>query len=152
MVVLTSLAICWLSAALGMRADSVETASNSPMVLTLLVFLSSAFVPPAAMPGPPAWFAEHQPFTPITETLRGLLLVTPMGDSPLVAVAWCLVISAAGYLWSLRLCERLPARAVAQRRRDRGARRRRTNGSSRGPRSGHRPAGSGHRQFRYAHP
>jgi ABC-2 type transport system permease protein len=113
LLVLTALAICWLSVALGMSADSVETASNSPMILTLLVFLSSAFVPPATMPGPLAWFAEHQPFTPITETLRGLLLGTPIGGDAVVAVAWCVVISAASYLWALRLYERLPARPSA---------------------------------------
>jgi ABC-2 type transport system permease protein len=83
------------------------------MVLTLLVFLSSAFVPPDSMPGPLAWFAQHQPFTPIAETVRGLLLGTPIGDSALVAVAWCVVISAVGYAWALRTYERLPARAGA---------------------------------------
>lgn len=113
LLVLTAFAICSLSVALGMSADSVETASNSPMILTLLVFLSSAFVPPATMPGPLAWFAEHQPFTPITETLRGLLLGTPIGGDAVVAVAWCVVISAASYLWALRLYERLPARPGA---------------------------------------
>jgi ABC-2 type transport system permease protein len=110
-VVLTSLAVSWLSVALGMKADSVETASNSPMILMLLVFLSSAFVPPATLPEPLRWFAEHQPFTPINETLRGLLLGTPIGDSWIVAIAWCAVITAASYLWGLRLYERLPPRA-----------------------------------------
>jgi ABC-2 type transport system permease protein len=33
-----------------------------------------------------------------------------MGDSGIIAVAWCVVISAVGYLWSRRLYERLPAR------------------------------------------
>jgi ABC-2 type transport system permease protein len=113
LLVAASLAVCWLSVALGMSADSVETASNSPMILTLLVFLSSAFVPPSTMPGPLAWFAEHQPFTPITETVRGLLLGTPIGDSAIIAVAWCVALSAAGYLWALRRYERLPARPGA---------------------------------------
>jgi ABC-2 type transport system permease protein len=113
MLALTAFAVSWLSVAMGMSADSVETASNTPMVLMLLVFLSSAFVPPATMPGPLAWFAEHQPFTPITETIRGLLLGTPVGDSAIVAVAWCAVIAAAGYVWALRLYERLPARPGA---------------------------------------
>jgi ABC-2 type transport system permease protein len=113
LLVLTASAICWLCVALGMSAGSVETASNSPMILMLLVFLSSAFVPPATMPGPVAWFAEHQPFTPITETLRGLLLGTPIDGSAVVAVAWCVVISAASYLWALRLYERLPTRPGA---------------------------------------
>ena len=110
---LVAVAISWLSVALGLAADSVETASNTPMILTLLPFLGSGFVPTASMPEPLRWFAEHQPFTPIIETLRGLLVGTPIGDSAPLAVAWCLVIAAAGYLWALRLYERLPARAAA---------------------------------------
>ena len=71
-----ALAMGWLSVALGMVTDSVETASNPPMFLMLLLFLSSAFVPTASMPDPLRWFAEHQPFTPIIETLRALLAGT----------------------------------------------------------------------------
>jgi ABC-2 type transport system permease protein len=33
------------------------------------------------------WFAEYQPFTPITETLRGLLLGTGIGHQAGLAVA-----------------------------------------------------------------
>lgn len=113
LLVLVALAISWLSVALGMSADSVETASNTPFFLIILPFLSSGFVPTGSMPGPLAWFAEHQPFTPIIETLRGLLMGTPIGDSGVVAIAWCAVISAGGYLWSRRLYERVPVQAVA---------------------------------------
>jgi len=109
LLALTAVAIGWLSVALGMVTGSVETASNLPMILTLLVFLSSAFVPTASMPDPLRWFAEHQPFTPITETLRGLLFGTPVGDSGIVAVAWCVAISLGGFLWARRLYERMPA-------------------------------------------
>jgi ABC-2 type transport system permease protein len=106
-------AISCLSVALGLAANSVETASNSPMFLTLLPFLSSGFVPSASMPGPIAWFAERQPFTPIIETLRGLLLGTPIGGNGVVALAWCLGVSVAGFLWAQRLYERLPERPSA---------------------------------------
>ena len=110
LLVLVAAAVSWLTVGMGMAADSVETASNTPMILMLLPFLGSGFVPTASMPDPLRWFAEVQPFTPIHETLRGLLLGTPMGDSWLVAVAWCVGISVLGYLWSRRLYERLPAR------------------------------------------
>ncbi len=43
------------------------------------------------------WFAEYQPFTPMIETLRGLLTGTPAGHSALVAVAWCAGLALAGY-------------------------------------------------------
>jgi ABC-2 type transport system permease protein len=112
LLVLTAVAVCALSVALGLATDSVETASNTPMVLMLLLFLSSAFVPTASMPDPLRWFAEHQPFTPIVETLRGLLTGTAITDGPL-AVAWCLVLAVAGYLWARRLYERVPVRPGA---------------------------------------
>ena len=44
------------------------------MFLVLLPFLSSGFVPTDSMPDGLGWFAENQPFTPIIETVRGLLL------------------------------------------------------------------------------
>jgi ABC-2 type transport system permease protein len=110
LLVLAAFAISWLSVALGMSAGSVETASNTPMFLILLPFLSSGFVPTASMPPGVSWFAEHQPFTPLIETVRGLLLGTPIGDSGVLAVAWCIAISVLGYLWARRLYERDLAR------------------------------------------
>jgi ABC-2 type transport system permease protein len=106
---LSAVAVSALSVALGMYPKDVETASNLPMFLVILPFLSSAFVPTASMPGPLAWFAEHQPFTPLIETVRGLLLGTPIGDSGLLAVAWCVAISVGGYLWATRLYARNPS-------------------------------------------
>ena len=110
LLALAAVAISWLSVALGMVSDSVETASNLPMFLVFLPFLSSGFVPTDSMPDGLSWFAEHQPFTPLIETVRGLLLGTPIGDSGLLAVGWCVVISVAGYLWARRLYERNLAR------------------------------------------
>jgi ABC-2 type transport system permease protein len=109
LLALSAVAISWLSVALGMWPKDVETASNLPMFLVILPFLSSGFVPTETMPGPLAWFAEHQPFTPIIETVRGLLLGTPIGSSGIVAIAWCLVVSVLGYVWATRLYNRNPA-------------------------------------------
>ena len=113
LLALAAVAISWLSVALGMVPGDVETASNLPMILILLPFLSSGFVPTDSMPDGLSWFAENQPFTPIIETVRGLLLGTPIGNSGVLAVAWCVGISVAGYLWSRRLYERIPARPAA---------------------------------------
>jgi ABC-2 type transport system permease protein len=103
---LAALAVTWVSVALGMVTDNVETASNLPMFLILLPFLSSGFVPTDSMPAGLAWFAQNQPFTPVIETVRGLLLGTPIGSDGLLAVAWCVALSIAGYLWARRLYER----------------------------------------------
>ncbi len=109
LLALSAFAISWLSVALGMSAKSVETASNLPMFLVLLPFLSSGLVPTDSLPDGLSWFAEHQPFTPLIETVRGLLLGTPIGDSGIVAVGWCIAISVVGSLWARRLYERNPA-------------------------------------------
>src|SRR5664280_545118 len=45
-LLLFAVALIWLSAALGLAAKSVETASNTPMFLTLLPFLSVDSCPP----------------------------------------------------------------------------------------------------------
>jgi ABC-2 type transport system permease protein len=103
---LLTFALVWFSVALGMVSDSVETASNLPMPLILLPFLGSGFVPTDSMPTALRWFAEYQPFTPVIETLRGLLMGTPIGSSGYLAVAWCAVIALGGYLWSKKLYNR----------------------------------------------
>ena len=110
MLTATAFALTWFAVALGMVADSVETASNTPMFLSLLPFLGSGFVPTDTMPAGLRAFAEHQPFTPIIETLRGLLLGSGIGSSAVVALAWCAVISLASYLWARRSYNRRAAR------------------------------------------
>jgi ABC-2 type transport system permease protein len=103
---LLTFALVWLSVALGMVSESVETASNLPMPLILLPFLGSGFVPTDSMPAGLRWFAEYQPFTPVIETLRGLLMGTPIGNSAALAVAWCAVIALGGFLWAKKLYNR----------------------------------------------
>ena len=107
---MTTFAVTWLCVALGLVTDSVETASNTPMFLMILPFLGSGFVPLDSLPSGVRWFAEYQPFTPMMETLRGLLMGTPIGDSGILAVAWCVAISVLGFLWSRKLYERNPVR------------------------------------------
>jgi ABC-2 type transport system permease protein len=108
---LIAFAVNWLGVAMGMQATSVETASNTPLILTLLPMLGSGFVPTASMPAGLQWFAEYQPFTPFIETIRGLLLGTPLGWTPLIAVAWCVALTTIGYVWAMVLYERKSVRA-----------------------------------------
>jgi ABC-2 type transport system permease protein len=109
LLLLVAFAIIWLSVALGLVSKSVESASNAPMPLLFLPFLGSGFVPTASMPAGLRQFAEYQPFTPIIETLRALLVGGPIGGSALVAVAWCAGIALTGYLWARRLFNRDPS-------------------------------------------
>ncbi|GAA1578227.1 ABC transporter permease [Actinomadura kijaniata] len=106
LVTSTSLAVTWLAVGLGVKARTVEGASNTPMPLTMLPFLGSGFVPTDSMPTALRWFAEYQPFTPITETLRGLLLGTAIGDQGWIAVAWCAGTSLVCFFWARRLFNR----------------------------------------------
>jgi ABC-2 type transport system permease protein len=108
LLALMAFAIIWLAVALGMVSKNVETASNLPMPLMLLPFLGSGFVPTDSMPAGMRWFGEYQPFTPIMETLRGLLLGTEIGSSGVLAVAWSVGIAVVGYIWAKRLFNRDP--------------------------------------------
>ena len=107
---MVTLAVTWLCVALGLTAKSVETASNTPMPLMILPFLGSGFVPTDTMPLALRWFAEYQPFTPIIETLRGLLMGTPIGNSAALAIAWCVGITVVSFLWARRTYNRDPVR------------------------------------------
>ncbi|MEH0830197.1 MULTISPECIES: ABC transporter permease [unclassified Micromonospora] len=110
MLTAIAFALIWLSVALGLVSDSVETASNTPMFLTLLPFLGSGFVPTDTMPAGLRWFADYQPFTPVIETLRGLLLDSGIGNSATIALAWCAAISLLSYLWAKRSFHKRAAR------------------------------------------
>lgn len=110
LLLLIALALTWLTVGMGLAADSVETASNTPMFLMLLPFVSSGFVPTDTLPWGLRHFAEHQPFTPMIDALRALVTGAPAGSDLWLAVGWCLLIALLGYLWSRRLFLRVPSR------------------------------------------
>lgn len=110
LLVLLAFALTWLTVGMGLAADSVETASNTPMFLVLLPFVSSGFVPTDSMPWGVRQFAEYQPFTPIINTLRDLVTGVPTDSDLWLAIGWCALISLLGYLWSRRLFLRVPAK------------------------------------------
>jgi ABC-2 type transport system permease protein len=105
---MVSFAVIWVCLALGLVTKSVEAASNLPMPLLLLPFLGSGFVPTASMPTAVRLFAQYQPFTPVMETLRGLLLGTAIGSNGILAVAWCAAMTVGGFVWSVKLYNRDP--------------------------------------------
>jgi len=105
---MVSFAVIWVCLALGLVTKSVEAASNLPMPLLLLPFLGSGFVPTDSMPTAVRLFAQYQPFTPVMETLRGLLLGTAIGSNGILAVAWCAAMTVGGFVWSVKLYNRDP--------------------------------------------
>jgi len=109
-VALLTLALTWLALAMGMAAKSVAGANSSTLLLQFGPMISSGFVPPDTMPVGVRWFAEYQPFTSMIETMRGLLLGTPIGNNAIVATLWCVAIALAGYLWARAAYNRDPIR------------------------------------------
>jgi ABC-2 type transport system permease protein len=100
LVVLLGAGVGWFTVALGMAAKSVETAGLAAVPLIMLPFFSSAIVPADKMGQGVRQFAEYQPFTPIIETLRGLLNGAPETGDAIAAIAWCVGIALVGYLWA----------------------------------------------------
>ncbi len=100
-LVLVSFATSWITVALGLAAKTPESAGMVTVPLIMLPFLSSAISPADTMATGVRQFAQYQPFTPIIETLRGLLAGAPSADSTIVAVAWCAGIAVIGFVWSL---------------------------------------------------
>ncbi|MER6255154.1 ABC transporter permease [Streptomyces sp. NPDC001584] len=87
-------AISWLAAALGLLARTPEAAGGFTFLMMFLPYPSSAFVPIDTMPSWLHGFADHQPLTPVIESLRALLLAQPAGHAPWVALTWCAGITA----------------------------------------------------------
>lgn len=107
LVVLFILTMTWVSVLFGLIAKTPDGASGFTFAVLFLPYVSSAFVPPETMPAVLHGFAEHQPVTPIIETVRGLLMDTPIGASGGLAVAWCVGVLAvvtplSGYLFRRR--------------------------------------------------
>jgi ABC-2 type transport system permease protein len=93
-------ALSWLAVAMGVNSKSPEGAMAYLYVILTMPFLSTAFVPPASMTPILAWFAENQPFSPIIDTIRGLLMGGDVGTRGLVALGWCTALTLVGYVWA----------------------------------------------------
>jgi ABC-2 type transport system permease protein len=91
LAMLFTLAISWLSAILGLVVKSLEAAQWVGFVVIFpLTFISSAFVPTETMPSALRAFADNQPLTHVIDTMRALLVGTPLDSSGWLAVAWSL--------------------------------------------------------------
>ncbi|TMD67038.1 MAG: ABC transporter permease [Chloroflexi bacterium] len=101
LVALFTFALTWMAVAFGLIGKTPAGANSLSLIFQLILpFTSSAFVRPDSMSAGVRWFSEYQPFTPVIDTLRGLLLGTPIDNSAVLAVAWCVVLALVGYLWA----------------------------------------------------
>ncbi|GAB2648309.1 ABC transporter permease [Kribbella swartbergensis] len=98
---LFTLALTWIAVIPGLSAATVEGAGAFAYPLIFLPFVSSAFVPTQTMPGPVRWFAEHQPVTSIVDTIRNLFAQQPVGDDIWTALAWCVGVLVAAYVFAM---------------------------------------------------
>src|SRR5690606_37831205 len=81
--------IAWWSVVWGLLVHSVQAAGALSFIVLFLPYVSSAFVPVESLPGFLQGFAEHQPITPLVESLRGLLLDAPVAEGTgWTVVAW----------------------------------------------------------------
>src|SRR5262245_29122941 len=88
LLVLFTLATTWLAMLFGLLASTAEGAGAFSYVLLLLIFISPSFVPTDSMTPALRGFAEHQPMTPIIETMRSLLTDGTPGHDLAAALAW----------------------------------------------------------------
>ena len=106
-VALITFGVTWMGVAFGLVGKTPAGANSLSLIFTLLVFTSSAFVSPTLMPTGIRWFTEYQPFTPVIDTVRSLLLGTPIsGSTVIIAIVWCVVLSLVGYFWSMAVYNR----------------------------------------------
>jgi ABC-2 type transport system permease protein len=104
-----ALALTWLTVALGLVSKTVESASNLPMPLVLLPFFGSGFRAhgidahrTAPVRRIPALHPRHRDAPRVAGT--------PIGNSAVLAVACCTLVSLFGHLWAVRLFNREPGR------------------------------------------
>jgi ABC-2 type transport system permease protein len=108
---LFTLGISWMGVLFGLIGKTPSGANSLALLFTLLAFTSSAFVPLDSMAPGVRWFAQYQPFTPVIDTVRGLLMGTPVGNNViLLALVWCVVFILAGYLGARAVYNRDPVR------------------------------------------
>ncbi len=110
LIALFTFAVTWMGVVFGLIGKTPAGANSLSLIFLLLVFTSSAFVNTDSMPAGVRWFAAYQPFTPVIDTLRGLLLGAPVGNNAVLAAGWCVALTLAGYLWARAIFNRSPAR------------------------------------------
>jgi len=106
LLLLFTLATTWMALFFGLLAKTMEGAGAFSYILFLLIFISPSFVPTSSMTPMLRGFAEHQPLTPIVETMRSLLVRGTVGDKVWLAVAWSTAILLAFYFLSLLIYRR----------------------------------------------
>lgn len=98
LLILVNITISLLGVLCGLISKTPEGSSGLMFPLFILPFISSGFAPTDTMSPGIRWFAEIQPMTPIIDSIRGLTLDLPLGNSLWIALAWCGGITIAAFI------------------------------------------------------
>lgn len=109
-IALFTFGVTWMGVVFGLVGKTPAGANSLSLIFLLLAFTSSAFVRTDSMPVGVRWYAEYQPFTPVINTVRGLLLGTPIGNSAILAVVWSIGLALVGYLAARAIYNRDPVK------------------------------------------
>lgn len=112
LLLLTLVAFTTVGVAFGLISASAEGSSMFSYLLLALLFISSGFAPTSTMSTGLQAFADHQPMTPLIDSLRTTQLGQPAGTDPWVAAAWLAAITVVFALLAHRASGR-PPRAAA---------------------------------------
>ena len=106
-LLLFMLAITWLSVVFGIAVKSTESAGALMIPVTILPYISSGFVPVESIAAGLQSFAQHQPMTPIIDTVRALSMgLTAPTNTWQIAVLWCVGIITGSYLVAVQMYRR----------------------------------------------
>jgi len=97
------IAVTWVVVIFGLIAADAESISGMGFLLTILVFLSSAFAPTETLPTALRVFAEHQPMTPVINVIRSLMLGFPLNGELATAIVWCIGITVVAFTLSVHI-------------------------------------------------
>lgn len=105
-LVLYAIAFAALFIALGSAASTPQAAQGLAFIAIPLTFISSAIVPTTTMPAWLATVADHQPLTPMIDTLRSLTQSDIIGHEPsslTIALGWATGITLISIIAATRL-------------------------------------------------
>jgi oleandomycin transport system permease protein len=98
------LAVCWISVLIGLVAPSPETVQGIAMIWTMpLVFGSSVLLADTrTMPGWLQAWVKVNPVSDLADSVRALTIGGPVGDHPLITLAWAVGIVIVAFPLALR--------------------------------------------------
>jgi oleandomycin transport system permease protein len=91
LAVVFALSLSWVSVFVGMKVRTPGAVQGIMFLIIMpLSFASNVFVPAASLPSWMQTFVQWNPLTHLVAAMRGFFLGTPMGNSLVYTLLWCL--------------------------------------------------------------